>query len=185
MEAANAADPSRMKAVHRPQRLAALLALPLALWSAAPSIRWCWIAWEQFPECFAVCPNTGARPYAAGDDACAPGDAACAAGAEADHDCSAGACSSASSCDRAAAPTTPARSGDRTRLFCIGSPVGGFGVKPPLADASPQALHSLPVAALDVRAETGSPTRIVAAERARAPAPPRALRPPVRAPPIV
>ena len=185
MRQAGPADATRMKAVLRARRLLPLCALPIALWSAAPSIRWCAISWADFPECMVRAPGGRcdlAQPSepqgaeAPGCDAevwawgllCDP--TACAAG-----------------CVDSERPTFPDDSRESrgsTRGFCIRGPVGGDGVKPELVDDSqPQPAHPLPVAAFDADVASARPARALA-EWSRPPTPPRAIRPPVRAPPL-
>jgi hypothetical protein len=63
--------------------------------------------------------------------------------------------------------------------------VGGVGVKTELVDDShPQPVSPLPVAAFDAGLETAPPRRAHADEWPRPPTTPRAIRPPVRAPPL-
>jgi hypothetical protein len=161
-----AADVHSMKAVPR-SRLAGILTLALAIWSGAPSIRWCRVAWA-FPECIAFCPSPCATPCSAGGAGCALGDPACAAEPDAPGECDAG----------------PAESGERKLVFCVGGPMGGAGVRPVLADGLPNPAPALAEETTDLRVAPCPSQPGDALERERAPTPPRALRPPVRAPPI-
>src|SRR5262245_4771992 len=79
-----------MKAVPRSQRLAALLTLPLAILSAAPSIQFCSLRWcEVTPEVLLDCGVAGAAACRArhaqrdAEPACAARDDAGACGVEA------------------------------------------------------------------------------------------------------
>jgi hypothetical protein len=160
-----------MKAVPR-SRLAALFTLPLALLSAAPSVQWCSIEWCVTPVALAQCETTGS--CAATDMQCAFAMPECAALAQA-------ACEAAresgdpSSCEPIASH----------RMFCVGGPMGGVGLRPALdADSPLEPIHAIAAAALDLYAAAAPSHPVATAARARAPAAPRALRPPARAPPL-
>jgi len=174
-----------MKAVLRARRLLSICALPVALWSASPSIRWCAITWADFPECLVRAP----------DGRCDLAQPSQAAGAEApacDTEpwawgllCDPNACP-ANGCGDSERSTRPDDSQESsTRGFCIRGPVGGVGVKTELVDDSePQPVHPLPVAVFDADVEAARPARAYAGEWPRPPTTPRASRPPVRAPPL-
>ena len=171
-----------MKAVLRARRLLSLCAFPIALWSAAPSIRWCSITWADFPGCLLQAPAGRcdlAQPVCAAP--CEEGAAAAACRGEVcawGLLCDPAACAASGGCD------SP-ESGDSGRGFCIRGPVGGVGVKTePADDAQPQPVHPLPVAAFDADVDATRPERAHAEEWPRPPTAPRALRPPVRAPPL-
>lgn len=95
-------------------RFVALLALPLALFAAMPSVQWCSGPWvpltdEQFAACLAS-EFTGCTATVA---------------------CSLPSCGASTE-----SPSSDPAAADAPRAFCVGSPAGGFGLRPTPGDAS-------------------------------------------------
>lgn len=176
-----------MKAVSRSPRLAALLTLPLAVLSAAPSIQLCTLRWcEVAPGILLECAIAGSPACSATEARCALADPACAAGAMSSLD--AALCGEPdATCEgsESGCPADPEGSSNSARVFCVGGPMGGDGVRPAPGDDAPlEPIHALVSQALEAGTGASSSRRVTAPERTRSPATRQAMPPPARAPPL-
>jgi len=166
----------------------ALVGLPLALFSASPSVQWCSGPWpvlteEQFAACLAS-EFTGctaevdcALPSCESSNASVscPPPLACEDAIPAQE---AEPCGEPGPGDRA-----PSAAPEAARAFCLGNPAGGFGLRPvPDDSAGPDA--GLPVATL-ASLEEPAPERTgwIAAPDAGPRLAPRSSTAPIRGPP--
>ena len=122
--------------VRRHAAFRTLLALPLALFSAVPSVEWCYAPRVPLtPEAFAACLASEFTGCTAEVEC---GDASCAAANDSPS------CPPSLACEdavRAPEGEPSAEPNGPERAFCIGNPVGGFGVRPsPDDDSRPLAV---------------------------------------------
>lgn len=170
-----------------------LLALPLALFSAMPSVEWCYAPRVPLtPEAFAAClaseftgctaeVECGAASCAAADDSpSCPPSLACedAVRVKEGEPCAVGSASENSpGADAAPDPALP------DRAFCVGGPAGGPGLRPSLDDDSRPLGDALATSLADVARPIRDAGVPLAAPRFEPiPDPPEAATP-IRGPP--